>query len=331
MKNSKSIFFAHDAERFTKYLLDVTQGKKKISGATLLPHELLAEALQHENVRSSGTVDAEVQKKLAEVNKTVIEEQWKTMVARLREAGTLDNCLAVADVSGSMGGLNYSQHTKGKKRVYQPIWPCVALSMLLAQLARPPFQNTFITFSDTPELVALDADAGLVKNARSMDQANWSMNTNFQAVFVDLILPLAIKHKIKKEDMIKRLFVFSDMQFDDCRGSRGAWETDHERITKAYDEAGYDVPEIVYWNLAGARSPKPVTAEQKGVALVSGFSGNMLKVFMEGGEEEEEASLVPEGDTAAPDEIKETKQMDPIAVMMKALGKKSFAPLTVVD
>ncbi|KDQ07191.1 hypothetical protein BOTBODRAFT_39027 [Botryobasidium botryosum FD-172 SS1] len=332
MKNNKSIFFAHDAERFTKYLLDVTQGKKKISGATLFPHELLAEAFQCENVHGSGTVEAEVQKKLAEANKTVIEEQWKTMVARLREAGTLDNCLAVADVSGSMGSLHYPP-VQGKKRHYEPIWPCVALSMLLAQLARPPFQNTFITFSAMPELVTLDADAGLVENALNMGQANWTMNTDFQAVFVKLILPLAIKHKIKKEDMIKRLFVFSDMQFDNCRGRHGAWETDHEKITKAYAEAGYDVPEIVYWNLAGDRGPKPVTAEQKGVALVSGFSGNMLKVFMEGGEDEEEEALVPEEEDAAAHETKKAKkaEMDPVAVMLKALGKKSFAPLTVVD
>ena len=46
--------------------------------------------------------------------------------------------------------------------------------------------------------------------------------------------------------MIKRLFVFSDMQFNDCRAhAQNDWTTDHMAITKAYEAAGYQVPEIV--------------------------------------------------------------------------------------
>jgi hypothetical protein len=45
MKNNKDHFFKHDPEGFEKYLIDVESGKKKISGATLLPHELVAQAI----------------------------------------------------------------------------------------------------------------------------------------------------------------------------------------------------------------------------------------------------------------------------------------------
>lgn len=59
--------------------------------------------------------------------------------------------------------------------------------------------------------------------------------------------------------MVKRLFVFSDMQFDASliNKSGGGWETTHDRIVKAFKKAGYEMPEIVYWNLQGGTT-KPV-------------------------------------------------------------------------
>jgi hypothetical protein len=46
MNKSKERFFTHDEERFLNYLQDVESGKKKISGATLLPHLLAIEAVK---------------------------------------------------------------------------------------------------------------------------------------------------------------------------------------------------------------------------------------------------------------------------------------------
>lgn len=46
---------------------------------------------------------------------------------------------------------------------------------------------------------------------------------------------------------------FSDMQFDDSRVKRheqplgNTWETEHRIIKGKFAEAGYEVPEIVYW------------------------------------------------------------------------------------
>jgi hypothetical protein len=340
MQKYKRLFYKHDEVRFLKYLQQVMQGKRTISGATLLPHELLYEAI----AQDSYTDPAE--KAVGAMETQVVESQWRTLVDRLRSSGNLDNCIAVADVSGSMGSINA---TPGQKLTHvQPIWPCVALSILLAQLAKPPFNNTFITFSASPEIVTLPENAGLVTLARQMSSANWGMNTDLQAVFTRLILPLAVKHNIKKEDMIKRLFIFSDMEFDNCRSdawqNQGNWNTDYMTIKKAYEDAGYDVPEIVFWNLAGATGPKPVTAGQEGVALMSGFSGSMLKVFMEGDLDAEEVAEeakevkdemeVIEKDQAGQPVVvpqPQQKQKDPVAVMKKAVEKKSYSGLKVLD
>ncbi|KAK6923530.1 Uncharacterized conserved protein UCP015417, vWA [Dillenia turbinata] len=80
--------------------------------------------------------------------------------------------------------------------------------------------------------------------------------------------------------MIKRVLVFSDMEFD--QASANNWETDYEAIVWKFMEQGYGsaVPEIVFWNLRDSHST-PTPGTQKGVALVSGFSENLLKLFLE--------------------------------------------------
>jgi len=183
------------------------------------------------------------------------------MIARLRSAGTLDNFLALCDVSGSMGDIYglYGPETR-------PIPPALALSMTRAQLAKPPFANVFVTFSSDPALVTIQEGAGLAANAKAMADSQWGGNTDLHAVFVRLLLPLAVKHRVPREDMVKRPFVFSDMQFDQATGTWEdveCWETNHDAIARAYAGAGYDVPEIVYWNLARLETV-PVEAERKG-------------------------------------------------------------------
>ncbi|PVF93373.1 hypothetical protein CPB86DRAFT_767963 [Serendipita vermifera] len=326
MQKNKGTFQKHDKERFTKYLMDVTAGKRSISGGTLLPHTLLMEAIAS-HVKSNPA------------DKMVIEAQWKTMVDKLKQSGALDNCLAVCDVSGSMGGLHHINYINGKPDFshVRPIHPAVALTLVLSQVSREPWANSFITFSASPKIVQIDPNAGLVETAFQMGSANWGMNTDFNAVFTKLILPMAKKHNLSKDDMVKRLFVFSDMEFDQSTVQRdlNQWKTEHEKIVEAFQKEGYDVPEMVFWNLQGARGAKPVTAEAEGVSMMSGFSSNMMKVFMESGTLEEEEEIT-EKETGDEDgmvvvEKKEKKKMTPMEIMLKALNRPSYATLKVVD
>ena len=338
MKNNKDHFFKHDAEGFEKYLLEVESGKKKISGATLLPHELVAEAIAAEHTQLAGNSKfpalQELKKRRVEAEVRVIESQWKTLISSLRESGSIENAIAICDVSGSMGYLD----GKHSKKNVQPILPAISLSLVLASLAKPPFNGGFITFSAVPQFVTLDLEKPLVQLVRLMSGAHWTMNTDFSAVFLKLLLPLAVKNKVKPEDMIKRLFVFSDMQFDEARGQKGRasdWETNHDVIEKAYKDGGYEMPQIVYWDLSvGSRMTKEVeSSTKKGVAMLNGFSPAMLKVFM--GEEEEDAAewekVDEDGETTATVIEKDEDEVNPVNVMKKALMKTSFGGLVVVD
>jgi hypothetical protein len=211
MRNSKKFFFKHDGERFKTYLTDVAKGKRSIAGGTLLPNELLGEAVALETALETKGEDAELR-----MNLQVVEGQWNSLVDKLRESGALGNCMAICDVSGSMGSIMSHRYThpsyaRSYKTMYtEPIFPAVALSILIAKMAKPPFQNSFITFSLHPEVVTIDPNQGLGPTAKYMVGTSWEMNTNLQAVFLDLILPLAKKHNIPKV----LYFAFASLSFE---------------------------------------------------------------------------------------------------------------------
>ena len=106
--------------------------------------------------------------------------------------------------------------------------------------------------------------------------------------------------------MIKRLFVFSDMEFD--QASAHPWETDHQVIQRKFRQNGYPkVPEIVFWNLRNSVAT-PVPSDQEGVALVSGFSKNLVTLFLEEG-----------------------GILNPEAVMLHAISGEEYQKLVIYD
>ncbi len=126
-----------------------------------------------------------------------------------------------------------------------------------------------------------------------------------QAV-LDLILKRAVKSKLPPADMIKTLFIFSDIEFDACvttsdkppppdsyyrsysvGSSATNRTTNFEAAKRSFAAVGYELPNVVFWNLRGSfRShghgiaSSPVTSHDSGAALVSGFSGQLLRLFM---------------------------------------------------
>lgn len=273
MKFYKDKFLKHDSERFQKYLEDVKAGKNTIAAGALLPHEIIASLNE---VTDNGQV---------------AELQWKRMVEDMRKKGKLTNCMAICDVSGSMNGT--------------PMEVSVALGVLVSELSSKPWKGKLITFSKNPQLQIVEGNdlKSKTKFVRNMD---WCMNTDFQKVF-DLILEVAVRGKLKPEKMIKRLFVFSDMEFD--QASRCSWKTDDQNIVMKFTKKGYGavIPQIVFWNLRDSKAT-PVPSIQNGVALVSGFSKNLLKIFLDN-----------DGD------------INPELIMEQAIAGEEYQKLTVLD
>ncbi|MBA0609697.1 hypothetical protein Godav_021710 [Gossypium davidsonii] len=275
MKFYKEKFLKHDKDRFSKYLEDVKAGKSTIAAGALLPHEIIAEL---------NKADDEQVEQVAEL-------QWQRMVNDLLQKGKLRNCMAVSDVSGSMHGI--------------PMEVSVALGVLVSDLSEKPWKGKLITFSESPKLILVEGE-NLKEKTEFVRDMEWGGNTDFQKVF-DLILKVAVEGNLKPEQMIKRLFVFSDMEFD--QASMSPWETDYDVIVKKFTQRGYGdvIPQIVFWNLRHSRAT-PVPATQKGVALVSGFSKNLLKMFLD-----------------------EDGDINPVAVMEAAISGEEYQKLVVLD
>ncbi|CAN6238117.1 unnamed protein product [Urochloa humidicola] len=245
MRRYKALFKKHDEARFGKYLEDVEAGKAKIAAGALLPHEIAAAAYRGED-------------------DSVSELQWRRMVEDLRRKGSLSNCIAVCDVSASMSGL--------------PMEVCIALGLLISELSEKPWAGRAITFSSRPQIHTIKGKT-LQEKLGFVRRMDWGGSTNFQAVF-DRILQTAVDARLAPEKMVRTLFVFSDMEFNVA--SENPWETDYQAICRKFRDAGYRdvVPQIVFWNLRDSRST-PVTSTQPGVAMVSGFSKNLVKLFLE--------------------------------------------------
>ncbi|GFQ03054.1 uncharacterized protein l728 [Phtheirospermum japonicum] len=220
-----------------------------------------------------------------------LPEVYIRMVDDMAKKGKLNNCLAICDVSGSMSGI--------------PMEVSVALGILVSELSEEPWKGKLITFSENPELQTAGGDS-LKEKTEFVRNMDWGMNTDFQKVF-DLLLQVAVNGKLKPDEMIKRLFVFSDMEFD--QASQNPWETDYKEIVRKFTEKGYGdcVPEIVFWNLRDSKAT-PVPANQPGVALVSGYSKNLMTMFLEEG-----------------------GIMNPEAVMDAAISGEEYQKLVVLD
>jgi len=157
------------------------------------------------------------------------------------------------------------------------------------------FKDQFITFSGSPAMLKLKGDLG--QRYSQMSQSDWGMNTDIGAVF-KLILTAAIKGKVPQKEMPTKILILSDMEFDSCITTGGSGKkagymstggsavsvSAMEFIEKEYADAGYKVPQIVFWNLNGRAGNSPVTYNKVGAALVSGFSPSIVKSVL-GGEE----------------------------------------------
>lgn len=343
MKQYTPLFAKKDFDRFDKYIEAVAQGKATISGATLIPSTLVRDVMggqMHFGSRGKSTANQLVEQKLHEIKIKSLGGQWSTLVQRIKNSGTLESSIAIADVSGSMQSPVFPDCTR-------PIDSSIGLALLIAEVTKPPFGGAFITFSDTPQVMRVggaEDERSFQEKVNYILRSNWSMNTNFVSVFEDLILPMAVENKLTQEDMVKQVFVFSDMQFDGCGGG-DRWTSSFERIQAKYRAAGYEMPQLIFWNLAGNygygayvtdTAPKPVTATEEGTALVSGYSQGQLKMFLENGqfddpEEEEIVTEKEDGDEVVIEKEKKKQKRDPLTQVKKAISHDAYRMLKVVD
>ena len=239
MNKYRKAFFKRDLERMTAFIADVHDGKTKINAAVLFPHQLYQAINKGEDA-------------------SAVEAQWNALPDYME--GTTERIIPVCDVSGSMDGV--------------PMDVSVALGIYISERNKGIFKDAFITFSDNPTMEHLTGS--LAQRMRQLDSAQWSMNTNLQAVFT-LILQSAVREKLPLDEMPTKVLIISDMEFDSA-----CHDTNLDAIRSKYQAAGYELPQIVFWNVNGRVGNSPAKKDDRGIGLVSGFSPAILKSVLKG-------------------------------------------------
>lgn len=246
----RNAFKTHDASRYEQYIGAVHEGEAKINSSTLYPYDIFEKLGLEASYR--GTFS------FASYDKT-LEEQWKALPDYIGEGA---NFLVMADTSGSMMG--------------RPMCTSVGLAMYFAERNHGAFKNLFMTFSSAPEYVALQGDTlyDRIKHVPSIVSS-----TNLESAFW-LVLKTAVEGNVPKEDMPKALIVISDGEIDwYYRGDTGFDFIDLMR--SEYAARGYEMPNVVMWNVASCHDCYLATTDNYGVQLASGQSPSVFKSLIQ--------------------------------------------------
>ena len=162
----------------------------------------------------------------------------------------------------------------------RPLDVALSLGLYFAQHSKGAFADHFITFSQTPRLIEIKG-RDIVEQAQYCAGFNEVANTDLEAVF-RLILDAAVTNALPQEELPSKIYVISDMEFDSCVCS-GREATLFDAVQQEFADAGYALPQVVFWNVASRNSTIPVSMSTNGAALVSGASPSVFDMVISGG------------------------------------------------
>ena len=248
--------FDRNTVKYAEYVAALVKGdpEVKVNAGAVYPYDVL------KGVATSS------------YNKTQLDlvvKQWEALENFVGDA----NVLPLIDVSGSM------TCAAGCALAGIGVTTCldvaVSLGLYVAEKNKGKFKDTFLTFSNSPELLHLKGN--IVEKMHQMVKSDWGMNTNLVKA-MDMILSVALQGNVPQEEMPEMLLIMSDMQFDQCARFD---DSAMEMIRRKFETSGYALPKIVFWNINSSGNA-PVKYDMRGVALVSGFSPAILKAVLSG-------------------------------------------------
>lgn len=250
----RKAFLRNDRERYQAYLDSLSKGKVDINTKTLYPYDIVHKALQGYNGRN---VWSWYRREFTQQEIQLLDAQWNNLPDFIGERK--ENSIAVVDTSGSMNG--------------RPMEVAISLGIYLAERNKGVFHNHFFTFSDRPKLQQI-VGSNIVEKVRNLSDSEWGGSTNVEAVFRK-ILDVAVKNNLPQDEMIGKVIIISDMQFNYC--TRGVDTHIFKQLEKDFNEAGYKMPLLTFWNVNAFQSNTQFTMNENGVELVSGFSPSIFK------------------------------------------------------
>ena len=253
-------FLKHDAERRKEYLDSLKKGKVKINYSVLYPYEIIDSYMKNEAPYNYFWVGFNAIKKTDDA----LEEMWKALPKL-----NIKNTLVIRDGSGSMTS------SVGNTSCLSV---ASSLAIYLSENNSGEWKDKFITFSCNPKIVDLSKCETLREKINKSYREAECSNTDIYKT-MKLILNTAIKNKVSQEEMPEMILIISDMQFD------GSWfhmdGSLFDNIKKEFEFVGYKLPKICFWNVDGnIDNTIPLQENEYGLILCSGFSINVVKMFL---------------------------------------------------
>ena len=240
-----------------KYVAFAKDETKKVNAATLYPCDVVHQAL-HCRARTDAA------------ERLMINKYWDNLTDYFN--GAAFNGVAVVDTSGSM--------TWGYGNTIAPIDVATALGMYCAEKCAPtsPWYGHYISFSSRPQLIKIEG-IDFVDKCKRIEAKNLCQNTNLDATF-DMLLNSAVSAKVPQSEMPESIIIISDMQIDVSYCHHGIPNMEVHR--QKWANAGYEFPNVIYWNVNAVGEAKFLETMQNGVSFVSGYSATLFEQILSG-------------------------------------------------
>ena len=207
--------------------------------------------------------------------KNLINTMWKKQT----KIGFDKNVLVVADTSASMRGT--------------PFETAISLAIYISQNNKSEqWRNKFIIFSSDCIEYSYNKNAEFID---ILDEIPFIVeNTNIDKVFKKILTDSLKKNLPQLDEVI----IISDMEFDMVQNKNDMSNFKHWK--SEFAKYNYELPKIIFWNVARDVESFPVTKLDYGTCLVSGYSKNILKSIID------------------------IDEFNPIDVMLKTLEEKNY-------
>lgn len=233
-----------------------------VNAGALYPYEVVAKATS--SFGSFWGAD-----NLSTVDRAMINKYWANLTDYFVDKTF--NGLAVVDTSGSMVGSSASA----------PLNVAISLGMYCAERAKGPFAGYYISFSSHPQLIKVEG-IDFVDKVKRIYKTNLCENTNIEATF-DMLLKTALKNQCSQDDIPQNIIIISDMEFDSARGyyAHDDSATLMENIKNKWENAGYKMPHLIFWNVAARHNNIPMLGYGP-ISFVSGMSPSIFESILTG-------------------------------------------------
>lgn len=247
----RNAFLIHDEQRREAYLESLSKGESKINASVLQPHEIVHKYYETKKYDES------------------LEQMWLNLPNTLKDKD--ERVIVVADGSGSMTSCIGNSNTSALEVAN-------ALAIYFAEKLEGEFKNKYITFSENPAIVDLSNCANLKEKLEKALHYNEIASTNIEKVF-GLISKTAMANKMSQDDLPTSILIISDMEFNSAVSSNTNKKL-FDLITRRFNNRGYKVPKLIFWNINSRTKTIPLTQNDLGVVLVSGFSIMIMDMIM---------------------------------------------------